>query len=239
MEGLTVITPTGARPTAFALAERWMSRQTYRGPLQWVVIDDCLPRTRCTMEQQVILPNWTWGPGQNTQAANLLLGLRAARYDKVIIIEDDDWYGPAYLDVMGARLDEADIVGEMNARYYNAATRIYHISPNIAHSSLCQTGLRATALPILMYACQSGRRWLDIDLWKGSAGADLNRRMYPPQVPPLSIGIKGLPGRPGIGIGHRMRSSPVFLTDHNLEVLRSWIGEDAGEYARFGNQAGA
>jgi len=33
---ITVITPTGDRPEAFALCERWMSQQTYTGQIQWI-----------------------------------------------------------------------------------------------------------------------------------------------------------------------------------------------------------
>ena len=36
---ITLITPTGDRPLAFALCQNWMRKQTVL-PFQWVVVDD-------------------------------------------------------------------------------------------------------------------------------------------------------------------------------------------------------
>lgn len=47
----------------------------------------------------------------------------------------------------------------------------------------------------------------------------------------LCIGIKGLPGRAGIGIGHRL--GPNEKTDHDGTILREWIGDDAARYSGF------
>lgn len=37
---MTLITPTGVRPKAWSICERLMARQTYDGPVQWVIVDD-------------------------------------------------------------------------------------------------------------------------------------------------------------------------------------------------------
>ena len=37
---IQLLTPTGMRPEAFALCERWMAAQTYDGPCTWFVVDD-------------------------------------------------------------------------------------------------------------------------------------------------------------------------------------------------------
>jgi hypothetical protein len=43
--------------------------------------------------------------------------------------------------------------------------------------------------------------------------------------------MKGLPGRAGIGIGHRPENnSYMWVKDTDLGVLRQWIGEDIGLY---------
>ena len=41
--GVTLITPTGYRPEAFGLCIEYVWRQTYNGPLQWIVVDDGHP----------------------------------------------------------------------------------------------------------------------------------------------------------------------------------------------------
>ena len=36
---LTLLTATGARPEAWAICERLMARQTYAGPVRWIIVD--------------------------------------------------------------------------------------------------------------------------------------------------------------------------------------------------------
>ena len=105
---LTLITPTGGRPEAFALCERWMGRQTYRGDVQWIVVDDCEEATVVTMGQTVIRPQPWWKLGApTTQYANVRAALELVKHDKIVHIEDDDWYGPTYLETTYHRLDAA------------------------------------------------------------------------------------------------------------------------------------
>jgi len=46
------------------------------------------------------------------------------------------------------------------------------------------------------------------------------------------IGIKGLPGTPGLGIGHRPKSKPgrQWRPDPEMKILRQLIGDDAENY---------
>jgi len=47
----------------------------------------------------------------------------------------------------------------------------------------------------------------------------------------MSVGIKGMPGRAGLGEGHA--GHPRYAPDPSLNVLRQWLGPDAGHYARY------
>jgi hypothetical protein len=47
----------------------------------------------------------------------------------------------------------------------------------------------------------------------------------------MTVGIKGLPGRPGIGAGHRMKG----ISDPKLAVLKKRIGDDSAAFAMYGN----
>ena len=228
--GLTLITPTGGRPEAFALCERWISRQTYTGPLEWLCSDDFRPQTICTMGQEIHHPPWIWQPGQNTQAANLRMLLEHVRHDKILFIEDDDVYLPDYLEEMSYYLDLHPITGEGNAHYYNVARRAYLECGNIGHASLCQTGIRAELIPKLQFILAAARGFIDLNLWRLARhpeGVFFGRG--------LCVGIKGLPGRGGIGCGHR-RDTAMFR-DPDGQVLRRWIGDDAELYAKYGELA--
>lgn len=234
MSGITVITPTGGRLEAFALLTRWMERQTYQGPVQWLVVDDCDPATRvpgdwfapacCT----VIRPEPRWTPGENTQARNLLAAFGAIQHDLVVIAEDDDYLAPGYLQLMSDRLEQCSLAGESNARYYHVGARQFRIMHNLRHSSLGQCGMRAEMLPVLRMVCQAGQKFIDIELFRRAVNYG---KLFPASNSHLSM--KGLPGRPGIGMGHQAQPRG-WTQDANLDMLRRWIGDDAEFYRGFG-----
>ncbi len=200
-----------------------MARQTYSGEVQWLVADDGPVETPCAMGQTVIRPEPKWQPGQSTQWRNILALLRFIRFDRILHIEDDDWYGPAYIETMARRLEEAHLVGEIPSRYYNVRDRRYFVHGNDTHASLCQTAMRPEALPLLKRICEQ-RQWVDMALWP-SAG---NKKLF---AGSNNVGIKGMPGRPGQVRTHRVTTR--MAPDPNLEVLCSWIGEDAEAYRGF------
>jgi hypothetical protein len=239
MEAVTVITPTGGRPQAFTLCRRWMSRQTYRGTVQWLVVDDCDPPTALPelekygtpflnasgCEVQVIRPELRWQHGQNTLARNLLAVLDVIRFEKVVFVEDDDWYSADYLEFMSGLLDKHEIVGEAPARYYHVPSRLYRTLPNARHASLCQTGIRADIVPRMREICREpSGTFIDVRLWEGAPRAGLS------DSPGHCVGMKGLPGRAGIGIGHRPEGRGAdWKSDTDRAVLRSWLGNTDAE----------
>lgn len=236
--GLTLITLTGGRPEAFALCEHFVRRQTWNGPLQWIVVNDVDPSgpvkwaARGLSVVNYIYPEPKWRPGQNTMARNLLAAIPEVRYDKILFVEDDDAYAPDYLEAMAAQLDVADIAGEMHARYYHVGRRLHLTCPNIHHASMCATGMTAALLPALRTICQQARGlspYLDIHLWQAARG--MRKSLTETH---RVIGIKGLPGRPGIGMGHKPETHlSEWTPDPELHTLRKWIGEDADLYGGY------
>lgn len=224
---LTLLTATGARPKAWALCERWMAAQDYAGPVRWLIVDDGPVAQPVTFQRdgwslEVIRPQPFWKPGQNTQARNLLAGLaHCSAQDRVVCIEDDDHYAPDWLSHVAGQLQIAELVGEIRARYYNLRTRQGRELPNTAHSSLCSTALRGRAIDGLRKVCQGHHKFIDMTLWQRWPDKHLfdGHRV---------VGIKGLPGRGGIGAGHKagFRGTP----DNDGSLLRSWVGNDAEMY---------
>jgi hypothetical protein len=227
---LTLLTATGARPVAWALCLRWMSLQTYRGPVRWVVVDDGPQASPATdfprhWTVDVLRPDPLWVPGQNTQARNLQAGLGVIDdSEKLVIIEDDDYYAPEWLAQVHGWLDHHDVVGEPRARYYHVGRRIAHEHRNTTHSSLCSTATRGAGTATLREACQQQDEFIDIVLWRKARVKALYESHY-------VVGIKGLPGRQGIGIGHR--DSFKGTPDPTGAVLRKWIGDAAAHYLPF------
>lgn len=225
---LTLVTATGARPEAFALCQRWMAAQTFAGKVLWIIVDDGhepQPVTfkRAGWELVRIRPAPLWRAGDNTQARNLLAGMNACDKDsRLVVIEDDDHYAPTWLDTCDRELERAELVGETRARYYNIASRIGRQLNNTGHSSLCSTAMRGAALNTFRTICKPGVKFIDMQLWKQHPSKHLFAGSS-------VTGIKGLPGRGGIGVGHRKDFGGT--RDPHLSLLRSWIGEDAELYA--------
>ena len=202
MSPLSVLTPTGARPEAFAQCVQYMRAQAYRGPVRWVVVDDGpMPEPTPYVDGWEIIhirPWPRWEPGQNTQARNLLAGLDHVT-DRVVIVEDDDAYAPWWLSACADWLEIDAMVGESHAIYHHTNGAVRECG-NDAHASLCSTALAGSAINDLRLICETQKKAIDFTLWKSRPG-----RLYPPE-PRGVTGIKGYPGRPGIGAGHRMRA---------------------------------
>ena len=184
---IVVITPTGERPEAFAQCARYMAAQTY--DQNWTSFH--------------IRPLPYWQPGQNTQARNLLVALQAVKPgDRVVIVEDDDAYEPWWLATCYSRLDDHEMVGECNSLYVNQNTGARREMKNMGHASLCSTAFKGLAVDWLKDVCKVRTTAIDVNFWKTGekmGGAQL----YQP-VPRGVVGVKGWPGRPGIGVGHRI-----------------------------------
>jgi hypothetical protein len=224
---IQLLTATGMRPEAFALCERWMAAQSYNGPATWFIVDDgvdrqALPNLSKSWNIEYLRAAPFWQPGQNTQARNLLVGLQAVDPAvPVAMIEDDDYYAPDWLDTVLHELECAELVGEQLARYYNVTLRRGMQLNNKRHASLCATALRDGALATFERACKVAPKFIDLELWHHHRDKHLFRGNR-------VVGIKGLPGRGGIGMGHRSDFKGELDLDGAL--LRSWIGSDASAY---------
>lgn len=228
---LTVVTLTGGRPEGFALTQRWMARQTYKDRVRWIIVDDCLPRTEISRPPdnwtvEVLSPSPAWAPGQNTQQRNMLAALAVIRDDeRVVIVEDDDWYGPDYLSVVSQQLETCDLVGQSLSRKWSLGNRRGRELLDTRQASLCCTAMKGRALKEFRRVAAEGHRLMDMVLW---------RRSQPSQFFGGShvVSIKCVPGRQGIDSGH----SDDFgnFDDPDGVRLKQWIGEkDAEAYLRL------
>lgn len=225
---LYILTPTGNRQAGMIFLSRYIKQQNYMGELHWIIVDDCdppamIPKMAC-VTVEMIRPRWRWH-GENTQAKCMAEGLKRIPDDaSLIIMEDDDVYLPDHISNLAATLENYELVGEKDTRYYNVATRRCRIMPTSRHSSLCSVGVRGAALKRLKAICSSHKTAIDSNLWRGFKGKKI--LLDSANV----VGIKGLPGRKGIGVGH----SGSFGSPDVENMLSSWIGEDrASVYQQF------
>jgi len=174
-EGVTVITCTGDRPEAFALLQKWMDNQVYK-PQQWIVVDDGKVPISSNGKFIYIRREPTDKDYTHTLCLNLPLALDAVKYDKIIIMEDDDWYHPTYIDYMDKLLNEADLVGLGNLLFYYPAIQSYMEKKVVKQPAFAQTAFRKNMIPILKRICENapkefelcGKGLIDVFLWKDS-----------------------------------------------------------------------
>lgn len=224
---VSVITPTCDRPVAFALCEDWMRQQT-RQPDEWIVADGGYVPADCTLAQRhVRCPS---PPGATNFARNLHAAIQAVTGDVVVIVEDDDHYAPTHIETLVTLLRDprVSIVGDDQQRYYNVPQRLYRLFDNTG-ASLCQTAFKRSVLPIFQRVIQSCARaqnyGIDARLW-----AAVPTEEWRLQRTNTVVGMKGLPGRAGLGIGHRPDRHPNWKPDPKGDVLRSWLGATADRY---------
>ncbi len=228
---ITLITPTGDRPEAFELTRRWIESQT-RKANQWIVVDDGivpLPE-RLRLGIEYVRRNPTKGE-RCTLNINIATALSRVKGRKIFIIEDDDWYGPTYIETMLGYLDTYDLVGEGNARYFNLAAMKYRRIKNAVHISLCQTGFNRSLLSTFEKYIP-GDPFIDKRFWDSVDNKfiflDLEDKLH------LHCSIKGLRGRRGIAVGHNP-NDPFFnmIKEENeisgLQQLINWVGRDSTE----------
>lgn len=239
---ISLITCTGSRPEALRLCEKYIKDQTYQGDLEWIIVDDStemLPADRTVSEgpdgcafSMMRVRHFrgprTWIPGLNTQRFNMELALKKVKGDYIFFIEDDDLYKPDYIETMMDLLKYADIAGEAKSKYYHLGLPGHKEMHNYRHASLCQTAIKRKLLPMVEAAVNSGELYFDIHLWNQVHENRIPYLLFAESN--LVIGMKGLPGREGIGAGHKTKD---YLLDPSLDKLKEWCGDDVSNYLPF------
>lgn len=221
---ISVITPTADRPRGIELCERYIARQTVQ-PHEWIVSDG--GQTPATLTMGQVHLHEPSPPGAANLAGNILRALDAVTGDAVVIVEDDDAYLPGHLAACAEGLKRQPAYGCPRLVYFNVAHRCWVQMANRG-AALCQTAFRAELIPAMRQAAQDAMNAGDF----GIDGRFWAPRKHMANGPQTCIGIKGLAGTPGLGIGHRPKSSPKrrWRPDPNLDCLRRLIGDDVEHY---------
>lgn len=239
---ISLITCTGSRPEALALCEKYISDQTFQGDIEWIIVDDSskqLPANRVIKEGpdgnafSLLAIKYFRGPrkweeGLNTQRFNMEEAIKHVKGSYVFFWEDDDCYKADYIETMLDLLKYADIAGEAKSKYYHLGMPGYKEMHNYRHASLCQTAIKKSVLPLVKEAIDSGELYFDIHLWRNVQEKRIPYILLAESN--LVIGIKGMPGRAGIGVGHKNKD---YLLDPGLVKLEEWCGEYASNYSQF------
>lgn len=231
---IDIITPSGDRPLQFSLCVEWMKRQTFTGPINWIIVDDSVEHYSIPKMPD----NWTVthikkekDPNikNSTQAINIMCAIDHLKYDNIVMVEDDDYYSPEWLEVCYNSLKTHSLIGRDNIIFYNMYTKSYWDKSykGFDTNAMAQTALRSSLIPNLKNAClldMDPTGMVDHNLWKS---VDKNDKILLERGPvEYVVGIKGLPGRAGMSNKHKQM---LINSDNNFQALKSIIGIDAFE----------
>ena len=93
-------------------------------------------------------------------------------HDKIIVIEDDDWYAPDYVQFVSPLLERADLVGLLGAKVYYLDSRSWHHYLEHKHASWCLTAFYSTVIPEVWRQLTPVDDWrLDVRVWQAWSGS--------------------------------------------------------------------
>lgn len=231
----TLVTPTADQPAGLTLCERFMAAQTLDvRQCQWIVVDDGVEAAALTMGQKHIRrPREADCTPTQSFCRNLLAALPQVKGEWIVFIEHDDYYTPAHLEMLAGLAEKkgAQIVGDGMQRYYNVHQRCYRVFENYG-ACLCQTAISVSLMPMITKTIEDllkrNKYGVDAQLWR-----NVPESKWGVKLAGSALGIKGLPGRAGLGLGHRPTTDGKWTADPDLAMLRSWIGDAADIYAGF------
>jgi hypothetical protein len=145
---------------------------------------------------------------------------KAAGYDFVFIVEDDDFYNKEYFTTYDWQ--NHDFVGYSDTVYYNIKNKTYQTFEHENRSSLFCTGFRISALDRFDWP-RDDYKWLDVKLWEYANR--YNKRIQLLKNNP-TLGIKHGLGKCA-GKGHSML---MKNGDGDLSFLKSRIDEEAFKF---------
>lgn len=227
---LTTITVThGNRPWEFANLEHYVKLQT-RQPDRWIVVNDGEPY-QYEMGQEVHVPTSQWG---DPVSRNYLHALeRVGPDEKVVLLEDDDYYAPHYLEQYAATLDEVDMCGVGPAPVYHWKNAAYTLWFNGDYPLMGSFGMKGKgafdAWKHFLGMGFSDSLEIDRRLWKWYGSYCRQNRMWQTVqrlFPPFPILYVALKSGNGMGMGHNL-SGP---TDPGGTVLIQWLGAESEKY---------
>lgn len=227
---IDIITPSGDRPLQFSFCVEWMSKQNFFEPVHWIIVDDStinnyyetpkMPNnwkiTHIKVERKTL-------PNHSTQADNILKAIDHIIYDKVIMIEDDDYYHPEWLVICNHYLDYCDIFGKTSVIYYNLKNKTFWNKPypNNDFNPMVQTAFTRAVIPNLKKVCSNNINLLDYYLWM-SIGQNKKFFLQTNSIEYV-VGMKGLSGRGGMTKNH---TTILPSQDYNLLFLKNVLGEN-------------
>jgi len=231
---VSAITCTGDRPVQFDICLRIMDRMNPK-PNQWIIVDD----GRIPIDKDIIPQSATYirrEPNKQdypmTLSLNMLEAYPHIKYNKLIFIEDDDWYPVNYMSKMIKESNGYDVYGSSRRRFFNLKLDSYYEFIKGWESITASMILNSRkAINFWFDICKKylDGNGLDTYFWKEFNGS---KKTIPHNLNAMSIGIKGWRvGRSG-GYAPSHNGDFGYSKDTDRAKLQNWIGGDFNWYSQ-------
>lgn len=168
-----LVTTTSGRPKALEILAKVIDKQTTKD-FHWLIVSDDfsgyktpnIKRASVTVVERDKAGDKLPSINENWLAAIEWIEERE-EYDKILPIEDDDYYAPGYVLEMTTLLDRADLAGFEEDAYYYVLNRKARRMHNKGYASLAASGFNRSVLPFLRECCNTGDVFIDRNLWLG------------------------------------------------------------------------
>jgi hypothetical protein len=190
-----LVTTTSGRPKAFGVLQKWVKAQT-TDDFHWLVVSDDWEGYQFNKSQTVIKRDASEDtlPSLNHNWLKALEYIESKpEYQKIVVIEDDDYYASDYVKNMIGFLDEADLAGYEEDAYYYVVNRRARSLHNVGFASLAATGFTRAVLSWFKTCASENNIFIDKTLWQGlhetvlipqpSLMSKDGRMIQPPPVP--------------------------------------------------------
>jgi hypothetical protein len=241
MTRVAIITPTRNRLESFRLLEQWYLRQTIHQTsheVDWLVAWDGDGECPCTLNQTLFrLDPTQWGNRSIQQnIMRLMHEALHANYDKIVVMEDDDWYHPTYLQRQVDALDRAEIVGFGPTYNYNLRYRKLEIRGSPKGTCFGKTGFVPRTAEMLFHNIAQKVAIFDIRTWNTYGTLRWLQENVADEGPyPLMVfSPKLMPGDINATAGGRhAKGNGLGEPDYELEAFRHLIGPDFSYYEEY------
>lgn len=172
MSDIVLLTPTGDRVDQLRTVIECIKNQAIL-PTEWIIVDDGLhpfpdEYLSCFTFKinHIVLPH----TDKNTVARNFVELLNNVN-DKTaycVMIEDDDYYPPAYLEFIKGVLDNKPYVGSLYRKYFRLSDNQIRIFKNSSFGCLHSTAFRASEIPVIKPIIEKdiNNYSVDVNIWK-------------------------------------------------------------------------
>jgi len=241
---IAAITASRDRQDKLSLVIDCINNQTLK-PDIWVIVDDSKDALPADFFDKLVIPHKYIHQNQtlpSSTAWNTALALDNVRSEIYVMIDDDDYYPPTYLEnaISFFSSDTDELIGNKRWPDYRLADPSYRVrltgttAQDRGLAEWRQTLIKGEKLKYQIYSLfrqHPTERFQDCLLRDTLMTTDDQYHLYDFGEEHSSIGLKGYGDGKGVIDAHK--SSDGFTPDPGYAILRKWMGKDIERYRKY------